>query len=254
MASRMDRYKDIDNTVYSRTQKNQDLYKQIFDYNTAEYSNIESVTPISKSNEIDLQKLKDMLQKSENESVRTRYKAVNASKTTLEDLETNDDNYDINSIISKVKSNHKEDNSHRSLKKVDLDFLKSLDLSSSKEKEVDVEPTSIDVVKQMDDNELCLDMLSELKSSDETMSRTRTNMDLHKLIEEDIEESKNKKIDSEQTFFTTKQSFKLEDFESLDDINQEKQPKSNKFNKIIITISVIIIIIIFVYFIIKLWI
>lgn len=249
MASRMDRYKDVDVNSYSRTQKNRDLYKQIFNYDTAEYSNIESVTSISKTNEIDLQKLKDMLQKSENEGNKTRYKSIKTAKTTLADLEQDEDNYDINSIIDKVKNDHKEDNSHRSLKKVDLDFLKSLDLNTKKDKEIDYQPTNIDIIRQMDDNELGLDMLSEFKSSDETMSRTRTNMNLHKLVEEE----NNKKVETDQTFFTTKQSFKLEDFESLNDINEEK-PKSNKFNKIIITISAIIIIIIFVYFIIKLWI
>lgn len=250
MASRMDRYKNLDDYRETRTSRNQDLYKQIIDYDNASYSNIEGVAPISKSNEIDLQKLKEMLQKRENENSRTKYKSIDAHRTTLSDLETNDENYDINSIISKVKSNHKEDNSHRSLKKVDLDFLKTLDLTSSKEKEVDLEPTNIDLLRNMDDNELCLDMLSELKGTEETMSRTRTNMDLHKLLEE---ENNSKTSEIEQSFFTTKQSFKVEDFESLDDNYIEERPKDNKLNKIIIGLLIVIVVIIFTYFIIKLW-
>lgn len=251
MASRMDRYKNLDNYRETRTSRNQDLYKQIIDYDNASYSNIEGVAPISKSNEIDLQKLKEMLQRRETENSKTKYKAIDAHRTTLSDLETNDDNYDINSIISKVKSNHKEDNSHRSLKKVDLEFLKTLDLTSSKEKEIDTEPTNLDILRNMDDNELCLDMLSELKGTDETMSRTRTNMNLHKLIEDEVNNSKT--ADIEQSFFTTKQSFKVEDFESLDDDYKDEKPKENKLNKIIIGLLIFIVIIIFTYFIIKLW-
>lgn len=58
MATRMQRYYKSQD-VSSRSQRNKELYKDIYEY--GQYSNIEGITSIGKANEIDITKVKEML-------------------------------------------------------------------------------------------------------------------------------------------------------------------------------------------------
>ena len=251
MPTRMDRYRDElpdDEVELSRTAKNEELYKNI--YADREYSNIEGIASISKSNEIDLDKLKEMLKrKEEREERKDRTTKIEPIQNLEEEIEKQKD-YDINEVIDKAKKENHEDNRHRSLKSVDLEFLKSLDMQELKEKEeedISNTLTSTNVLNKMGDKELSLEMLSELKPTGNTVMDTKGN------LKEAIEKEKKEEGKVEETaFFTTNNLFKKEDFESLGEISDSIK-KSDKNTKIIMFILGVIAVILAVYLIMKLW-
>ena len=63
MASRMDRYYEEKQIPKKRSERNQTLYRDI--YENVSYSNIEGVATIDKGSEIDINKVKQMLKNRE---------------------------------------------------------------------------------------------------------------------------------------------------------------------------------------------
>lgn len=255
MPTRMDRYRDEftnEETCQSRTAKNEELYKNI--YADREYSNIEGIASISKSNEIDLDKLKEMLKrKEEREERKYRTAEIEPIQKLEEEIEKQKD-YDINEVINKAKKENHEDNRHRSLKSVDLDFLKSLDMQDIKDLEEEQEEqmqtlTNTNLLNKLGDKELSLEMLSELKSTGNT--KVDTEGTLKEAIEKERKEIEDKKVE-ETAFFTTNNLFKKEDFESLGEISDSIK-KSDKNTKIIMIILGVLAVILATYLVIKLW-
>lgn len=252
MPSRMDRYKEQrgeEDTTQSRIAKNEELYKNI--YADREYSNIEGIASISKNNEIDLTKLKEMLRRKEQREERKYRTAEIEPVQTIEQEMKEQKEYDINEAIHKAKEQKKEDNRHRSLKFVDLDFLKSLDMQNvknEKEEVKDIEPTSTTLLNKLGDKELSLEMLSELKSVDTTNTNIEENIQNKEAKEENTQ---TKKL-AETSFFTTNNLFKKEDFEDFEKISDSIK-KGNKYTKIIIILLSVVALALAVYLIINLW-
>ena len=73
MASRMEKYYNSE-TVKKRIQKNQSLYRQMYDI--GEYSNIEAVESLDRTNEIDITKVKQMLQNREEYKRQKQYRSL----------------------------------------------------------------------------------------------------------------------------------------------------------------------------------
>ena len=220
--NRMDRYSE-NNEYSTRSSKNEKLYDEI--YSSREYNNIEGIAEISKNSEIDIDKLKEMLSKREEKKYRTATIPVITEKKEEQTKE-----YDINEVLNSAKNTSKEDNSHRSLNSLDLEFLKTLDMRENKinedSKELDefVENHKTEEVK---DDDLALDMLSELKPTGNTILDTNGN--LKEKIEEKINDEP-KELDG--TFFTTSNMFGKDDFEELDELDDEIK-KNNSIIKII---------------------
>ena len=219
----MDRYKEVNN-YNTRSSKNEKLYDEI--YSSREYNNIEGVADLSQNSEIDINKLKEMLSKREEKKYRTtKIPLIN------EKIEEETKEYDINEVLNSAKNISKEDNSHRSLNSVDLEFLKTLDMRENKinedSEELDkfVESHKTEKVK---DSELALDMLSELKPTGNTILDTNGNF--KEKLEEQI---KNEPQEIDGTFFTTANMFDKSDFEELDEIEGEIK-KNRNFIKIIV--------------------
>ena len=63
MASRMDRYHEEQPNLRKRSERNQNLYRDMYEAN--DYSNIEGVATIDKGSEIDINKVKEMLKNRE---------------------------------------------------------------------------------------------------------------------------------------------------------------------------------------------
>ena len=59
MASRMERYHSGTSQSGTRSVRNENLYKNI--YENAEYSNIESIATMDKTNEISIEQIKELL-------------------------------------------------------------------------------------------------------------------------------------------------------------------------------------------------
>ena len=64
MASRMERYYEKPRAPIARSARNEDLYKRIQDMD--EHTNIAAVSAISKTNEIDISRVQEMIKNREN--------------------------------------------------------------------------------------------------------------------------------------------------------------------------------------------
>lgn len=233
MASRMDKYRDLDdNVVGKRQSKNENLYRSIYENNY--YTNIESVTTLEKTNEIDLAQIQELLKEREKNKKREILKNIDNKIKVEEQVEEELKNYDIRDILNKAKNEKPQDEKTRNLSNTSYDILKNLNLKGP-EKHDTLDNTA--VIRNKNDEELSLDMLSDLKGN--TLVKNEDN--INGLLEE-VKEAKEKyqpKNDSQdeldKSFYTSSLGFKEDDFEQLKDI-QDSIKTNNKMIKILFTI------------------
>lgn len=263
MASRMDRYYKPENDTKKRVQKNEQLYKDIYD--NVSYSNIEGVATIQKGSEIDINKVKNMLKnredyqniKQSNEVIRKPIeKEIEKEEIVLEEK-----SYDIRDILSKAKEENKKEEYH-TLSDTNYDIFK--DLRNKRRKEIEKEGitenglrelidtlTSTSVIKNMEDDELSLDLLDDLKSTKEKEESSIKNILEQAKLEEKIKEEKElkekekEKID--ESFYTSSFNLKEKDFEDFLPTKKEKK-QNNILKKSILFIILILIAFAIVYF------
>lgn len=244
MASRMDRYYEKPRNPRARSARNEDLYKQIRDLDA--YSNIEAVATISKTNEIDITKVQEMIKNRENYKKERQYRnALNIDEEEkkeemVEDYFEKEKNYDIMDVLNKAKDNHEEDNTNRSLKNTHYDVIKELNLrknnyEDSEEELKDLINTITGRKRKNDDD---LGLLDDLTS--DTMVGEASS--IHKILEE--EKKQQEKIENtnemDKTFFTSAMSFSEKDFEDLK--NMKHHVKRNNLLLIIILIVIFVIV------------
>ena len=93
MASRMDRYR----VEEGRSVRNQDIYKQLEELGT--YTNIEGIANIEDSNEIDISKIKEMLNNRENDQKQKKYKELLNNEQEVEELKKDIEEIEKNMIL-----------------------------------------------------------------------------------------------------------------------------------------------------------
>jgi len=158
-------------------------------------------------------------------------------------------NYDIRDILNRAKTGKPEE--HKALSNTSYDIFKELREKRKREieKEGDTEEglkelidtiTKTSVINQMEDRDLSLDLLDDLKSSGNT-SVIPSNDSIKAILEEAkrAEAKKdyaNTNSNLDKSFFTTNMSFKSEDFDQLSYIN-----KNLKRNNLLIKILLFII-------------
>ena len=117
MASRMERYYEDEVLTTGRSKKNKSLYEQIQDLDN--YTNIEGVASIENNNEIDISRVKKMINNRENYKKERELRTLLNEKEDLKEeisIEHEEEkNYDINDILNKVKSNNTQDDNYRKL-------------------------------------------------------------------------------------------------------------------------------------------
>ena len=256
MASRMDRYYKDELVEPERSYKNKSLYEQIENLDT--YSNIEGVATIEKTNEIDISKVKEMINNRENYKKQKQFKnLLKEEKKELEKeeiIEEETKNYDIKDILSKVRE---DDSKNRRLDKEYYDSLKKL---SRSEKKYDIEKEEnelkelintisgtklIEKTKSLDNDDVGL--LDELKS--DTMVGTASSIKkIINLEKEKEQEATQMQID--KSFYTSSLGFTQRDFEELKDMNH-KLKKSNKYIIILLIILITLFIVGITFFILK---
>lgn len=248
MASRMEKYHGNVSNNSRRSVRNESLYKDI--YENTEYSNIENVAVMDKTNEISLEQIKELLREHESEKKNTVKKE--APKVEIEPEEER--NYDIRDILIKAKDEHVDDNKNRTLN-TQYNILKNIDIKDkmSSADELELEKTLVNAaaLKEFDDNELSLDMLSDLKSSGNTIVE-KTNVG--DLLSE-VQEAKNNyevKDDEglDKSFYTSSLNFKDEDFEQLKDL-QESIASNNKMIKVLFFLLFVVIAVVLGYILFK---
>ncbi len=244
MSSRMERYYKTNNRVKSRAIKNADLYKTIYD--VGEYTNIEGIASIEKTNQIDLEQIRQLLKSVEpKENTQTRetptYSKESAKKFTTSIIDNEEKSYDIRDVLNKAKTERGEtNNDYRQLDNTQHNILKKIKIDEPIEeqelKELIHTITNTSMLNKMEDRELSLNLLSSLQSSEHTMANES------KMIEENKNKYATSKCDTlideiDKSFFTSSMNFSEEDFEDLEDIK-----KNLKQNNILIKILTFILI------------
>ena len=259
MASRMDRYYKSSNSSMERSRKNKDLYKKV--HNDSR-SGIDSIASISRANEIDISKIKDIV--SDRESFKKERKlkesignsGLNIDIPSKKSFDDNYDimdikpekisvgeekevvkNYDLSDVLNKAMDEYNEDDSkNRNLKNLEYTDLNSLNLHKKEYKNSELELK--DMIKsihntsnlnKLGDDALLLDSLKA-----DTMVGDSS---IKKVIEQDKEEVKKddtKELD--KSFFTNTFDFDEEDFDEL------LARKHGKKKKIIIAIIICLVV------------
>ncbi len=140
MESRVNKYSTNDNEVLSRTKKNQRLYSEIGDELNKPYDlNSSSVVLENNPKTIDIDKLKDMLDKQYKEEIKSKSLASLDGMSEVSQISLNETReYDINAILSKAKEERKSDYEEDRLKKLrntQLDILNGLNIENQKHDE-----------------------------------------------------------------------------------------------------------------------
>lgn len=237
MASRMDRYYERPRNPKARSVRNEELYQKIRDMDN--YSNIEAIETISKTNEIDISRVKEMIKNRENFKKQKQYRDAFSIEKQDESHEESknyfqkEKNYDIMDILKKAKNSHEEDSTNRSLKNLDYDIVKELKLRCNS---LDKNKMDDDVAQQTDIEDG--DLLDDLKA--DTMVGEASS--IHKILEQ--EKNSSEKVDNtsdlDKSFFTSTMSFMDDDFEDLRNINH-RMKKGKRLLIILIVLALLII-------------
>ena len=227
MASRMERYYDTPTATKKRSDRNKDLYRDM--YETNDYSNIEGVATIDKGSEIDINKVKEML-KNREQYLKQQEKGI-AIKP-----------------IEKPKNNRTNVDQHKSMNNTSYDIFKDLRDKRRKEMEIGTDENTLkelintisntSMLNSMTDKELSLDLLDDLKSNENTVSSGSES--IKKLLEEakKSESKKEEKTEIDKSFYTSSLGFKEDDFEELTDIKNHLKT-NNILIKILVSILTI---------------
>ena len=240
MSSRMERYYNSDSVRKKRSQKNQDLYRTI--YEEGQYTNIEGIASIEKNNEIDITKVQKMLKNREEYKRQKEYRTVvhreeRPKKEEIDNeflLDDNEKNYDIRDVLNKVKEEKpEEDDRYLRLNNDNYDLLKELKSKKENVKNQDEELkemidtiTNTSLLNKMGDQELSYGLLDDLEDDD-------TDTDIVEPTEEQMDNS----------FFTASMKIKKEDFADEYEKVKDKRVKLKKEIFIIVFLIILIVIV-----------
>ena len=241
MPSRMEKYYNNSQNRNSRTSRNNNLYDKLYD--NVPYSNVESVTTIEKGSEIDLEKIKKLLENHQ-EIKEDNINIVKKSRPqrNYEVYEEPQKNYDIKVALSKAKDEYGDDNKNRSLRNTQYNILKDINIKDLKEndddslKELINTITNTSILNKLGDKDLSLDMLEDLKSDGKTQMNIKP---LDEFIKNTNDDENTEDLD--KSFFTSSLSFGNKDFEELSDIKTSLK-KNNILISILVFISLVIVI------------
>lgn len=240
MASRMEKYHSGNSQSDTRSVRNESLYKNI--YENAEYSNIESIATMDKTNEISIEQIKELLKERENIKKRNNTVKREIPKTYSQPVQER--SYDIRDILVKAKDEHVEDTENRSLRNTQYNILKGININKDNvynDEEIERTLVNTGVLKGFDDNELSLDMLSDLKSTGNTVVNKTNSALLLKEVQEAKDKYQPKDDDGlDKSFYTSSLNFKDEDFEQLKDL-QDSIDSNNKLIKVLFFLLFLII-------------
>ena len=228
MNSRMDKYTETP-ILKTRTEKNKSLYEQIKSRDIDKFDITSNATVIGEDiNKIDIDKVKDMLDKRYRDEYNKR--TFKVREEVNDDIDTKDvdtKEYDINAILEKAKKTQNVDYEKERLKKVhdtQYDILKKLNIEEdSQEIMEDTEENIVNLMntitqlemknskKESVGNTTALDLLSDLSDND-----TNTIYKTMELDKENISQKTKENLDEEDLNIEDK----YDDFKELEkDLN-----------------------------------
>ena len=237
MESRMDKYYTEKSQEYSRSKKNQKLYRQVY----GNYDELDYLPVPDNSSEIDVEKLKEIV------GIREEYHRNKKEEPTEEIKEEKHKIYDINELIemarnSKPKENIKKNDikGHNYLKTLESKELLKEDIQNAKNKEIKEDKNK--------GNTLSLEILSDLKGDTVVVEPMSSNNENDTNKNSDIPINNNVKNEDDKSFYSGSYKFSSKDFFD-DDIG--KIESNHSFIKILFIIVVIAICITGIYFLIN---
>ena len=246
----MERYYKKESQGNSRTKRNTRLYNSIYSY--GKYSNIEGIASIDNTNEIDITKVKEMLDNREKYQAERRLRRLTNEDKKVQELpkvkkrykDDKERTYDIMDVLTKAREKKEPDDKERVLSKTSYDVLKNIELKRNINRKDYYDGIDDDMVQtisntnmlnKLDDADLAADMFSDLKGNNEDTQVGNINN-----LKDLIGDAKRYKEDSnEQTmdnsFFTSNLKLKKKDFAPYD----EDENKSSVFKTILVTILIL---------------
>lgn len=267
MKSRMEKYYGNNNeTTNLRTNKNEKIYREIHDSEIKDFNVNSNVSVIGdNSNNIDIESLKQILDKKYHDNTKRRSIDIENVKynnnNNQEELMDEDKDYDINSILEKAYEQKKVDYNENRLKKLrntQFDILKNLNLETNNNptKEDENLRTLINTIAENEKSSNPLDILTDLKGDedDEVVEGASSTKTLELKNTDEVKQLNNEKINLHETktednsvknlidnsFYTNSLKINKKDFEDFNDL--EKDTKAGKI-KIIVLILIILVII-----------
>jgi|LSQX01.2.fsa_nt_gb hypothetical protein len=260
MGSRMEKYHNNPKTLEKRTQRNEELYKninrsKIEDYNI--HSNV-SVLDVP-GNEIDIEKIKELLdQKYQNPIKRKSIEIEEDIEELKPEFETKD--YDLSKILEEAKKEKVVDYAEERLKKLrdtQYDILNNLNLERPEEI-VEEEPTELEKElltmietitskeKETDINtleglstSLELELLSDLKGDDDTV--VVPPLTEEQKIEFDVTKKQAKSKGLENSFYTGNLKVHESDFEDFEDLKKEINSNSTIIKILVVLFTLVVV-------------
>ena len=224
MPSRMEKYYKS-NDVKKRTSKNQDLYKTIYD--EAEYSNVEGISVIEKNEKIDIEMIRELINKSQKPVVTKELpKVIEKVEPVIDD----EKNYDIRDVLSKAKIERNDSDSK--FANTQYNILKNISLNDEYDPKKLTEDDLKDMIETISNN-------SKISQTGDLFDDLRSICD-PKMKAQIEEVSKPEEID--KSFYTNSMTFSKSDFEGFEDLEKNAK-ESNTFSKIAVTIIIIMLIV-----------
>ncbi len=236
MKSRLDKYEN--NKNISRVSKNQNLYDDI--YSNTNYTNM---VVIDDSNEIDISKIKEIIDKEKKQTKRIERNNFNMEEYDNLKISNTEEkkSYDINEVLKEAKNQRdiiEEANEKRKIQ--NYKFRENLDEELSKTRKVyenlikeEKELLNImNTLTNVSSEDIALDMFSDLTKDS----------NLIEVLEDGDNDVNIKKIESDDTteYSTDTFMFNTKDFDSIEDM-KDNVKKTSIFIKILIFIITLVI-------------
>lgn len=229
MPSRMDKYYRGATSVKSRSDKNQDLYRTI--YEEGEYTNVEGISIIEKNEKIDIEKIRELIGSTKEEVKPKEVKRPSYEPVYQE--EEIEKSYDIKDVLDKAKSERPEGESKFS--NTQYNILKNIHLDDQMKAPNNVND---DDLKSMIE---AITINSKLGETGDLLDDLKTihAPNLKEEVEEKVEVPKEPEID--KSFFTSSLGFTSDDFEDLKEM-KDSLKTNNLLTKILLFILLVVIV------------
>lgn len=247
MATRMERYYQNEQEDFKRTDKNADLYREI--YEDKKYDNIETLATLDVGKEIDLDDLKALLKERNEADKRYLVKPRQELKEVEQDM-IDTSVYDIRELMDKAKNDQKDDVKLRKLAETQAFTLQELISQKDYSNKTTIDKEDVkDLIDTICNTNLLkgddgLGLLDDLKSTGNTM----ISPNIKKILDEAKEEERTTE-EIDKSFYTSSLGFKQTDFDSMED--DEDLESSNKLTTWFLVILSLIFLAAIIYIIIK---
>lgn len=223
MPTRMERYYKS-NEVKSRTAKNQDLYRTIYD--DAEYSNVEGISVIEKNEKIDINMIRELINGT-NDIAKHKPNRIEKKEPIIVE-ENNHKNYDIMDVLSKAKN--ERTTKERKITDTQYNILKNINLNDD-----------VKVPSELGEDDL-KNMIETISNNSKNGYTTNLLDDLVTIHDSNLkEEIKEEEMQVDKSFYTSSLGFTSDDFEDIKEMKKDIK-KNSILTKVLLFVLLVVIV------------